>query len=151
VNFSGRNHGRHATVQAAVHPAELILPRRPVTANGVHVAVDQSRRNCCAFRIDGRSRTGKVDFFFSADRLDRAVPRDDCVRIQNRLVEISAEKQSDVADDEFARSCFDRRIVAHGFMFRTLRPRPQIIPDVSSFPWSYSSFLMNLMPVQSKI
>jgi hypothetical protein len=109
-------------VQATVHPAELILSRCPVTANGVHVAVDQSWRHRCAFCIDGRGRTGKVDFLFPAHRLDRAVDCDDGVRIENRLVEISAEKQSDIADDEFARSCFDRRIVAHGFVFRTLPP-----------------------------
>ena len=40
VDFSGGNHRRDTAVQATVDPAQLILARRPVAADGMHVAVD---------------------------------------------------------------------------------------------------------------
>ena len=108
VNFSGGNHRRHAAMQAAVDPAQLILSRRPIATYRVYVAIDQSRSQSRAFRIDRCCCARDVEIFGFTNSLNHSVDRDDCVGIEDRLIKISAEQEPDIADDKFAGSGFYR-------------------------------------------
>ena len=101
VDFSGGNHRGDAAVQTAVDPAQLVLAGRPIAADRMHVAVDQSRSERRAFGVDDGGGVRRVDVFFFADGVDHSVDRDDGVGVENRMVEISAEKEPDVADHQF--------------------------------------------------
>ena len=119
VDFTGGNHRGDATVQAAVDPSELVLARRPIAADGMYVAVDQSGSEACAFGIDRGGGASGVDVFLFADGMDHAVNGDDCVGIEDGVFEVSAEEESDVADHQFVGACRScGGAVAHGIGFR---------------------------------
>src|SRR5882724_4438911 len=65
----------------------------------MHVAVDQTRSQRDAVRIDRRSRTRSVDVLLSTDGHNTIAHRNYSVRIENRLVKIAAQQQSNIADD----------------------------------------------------
>ena len=66
----------------------------------------------------------RIEIFFVADRLNDAVDRDDRVGIENGVIEISAEKQSNVADYEFV-----GRVGAHEIRVSEMA-NPQMIPEL---------------------
>jgi hypothetical protein len=67
----------------------------------MHMAVDESRSQSCAFRIHSSGGVRRVDVFFFADSLDHSVNRYDRVGIKNGTVEISTENEAEVADYKF--------------------------------------------------
>ena len=86
-------------MQTTVDPAQLILAGRPIAADGMHVAVDQSRSEGRALGVNRSSGTGEVGIFFFADGVNETVNGHNRVSvIEDRMVELSAEKESDVAD-----------------------------------------------------
>jgi hypothetical protein len=85
-------------VQTTVDPAQLILAGRPIAADWMHVAVDQSGNECRALGVDRNGGTGDVGVFLFANSLDHAINGDNRVSVENGVVEVSAEKKTDVAD-----------------------------------------------------
>src|SRR5579872_2111543 len=83
-----------------VDPADLILPRRPVAGDGMDMAVDQSRREHGALRIDDGLGVGGVDLREAADGCDPAADGDEAVGVEDRPIEIAAEQEPDILDDE---------------------------------------------------
>ena len=79
VHLARRDHRRHAAVEAAVDPAELVLPRRPVAEHRVHVAVDQARRDGGAARIDDDVGALGIEVLRAADGGDACRLRRRCV------------------------------------------------------------------------
>ena len=101
MHFTSRNHGGDAAVEAAVDPADLILARGPITGDRVDVTVNQSGSKCAAVGVDEVRRALGVDILLSANCGDAAVYDYDSVSIEDRMGEITAEDQSDIANDEF--------------------------------------------------
>jgi hypothetical protein len=66
----------------------------------MHVAVDESRRERRALRIDDSCWLGGIDIFFFANGGDAASDGYDRVGIEDRLGEVSAEQQANVSDNE---------------------------------------------------
>ncbi len=56
MHFAGRDHRRHAAIQVRFDPAHLVLARRPVAEDRMHVRIDQARRDRGAFAIDRGAR-----------------------------------------------------------------------------------------------
>ena len=100
VHLAGRDHGRHAAVQAAVDPVELALARRPVAGHRVHVAVDQSGTEGRAPGVDDRTGSVRIELVLLAERGDAAVLGDQRIGVENRRVEVAAQHQPDVAHDQ---------------------------------------------------
>src|SRR6516164_9726917 len=101
MHFAGRNHRRDAAVKAAINPAQLVLPRRPVASDRMHVAVDQSGNKRGAVCVDHAACAFRVQQFFFSYRMNDAIYRDDGVCIEDRLFEVAAQQQSYIANDEF--------------------------------------------------
>ena len=101
----------------AVDPAKLILPRGPITADGVDVAVDETGRKNGAFSVYGGRGSGGVDIFKFANRANAAAGRYDSVGVENGIGEVSAEQEADVADDQFGLGRrFGRIFESHSFL-----------------------------------
>ena len=83
---------------------QLLLPRRVVANDGMHVAVDQPRSNACAVRVDDRAAAG-VQIPFESDGFNPAPDRDDAVPVEQRLFDLAGENEPDVADDELLVLC----------------------------------------------
>src|SRR5215831_18714032 len=88
----------------------------------VHVAVDQPGSECGALSVDRGGCGAEVDVFLFSDGLNFAVDRDHCVGIKERMIEVAAKKQSDIADDQLAGSRGCCRIVAHGVLPEMNKP-----------------------------
>ena len=102
VHFAGGDHRRHAAVQRRLDPAELVLARGPVAEDGMHVAVDQARRDAGAARVDQRRRLCRVEVGFATDGGDAAVVDHDRVGVEDRPVYVAGQQESDAADDHLA-------------------------------------------------
>ena len=100
MDFSGRDHGGDTAVQSAVDPAELVLARRPVAGYGVNVAVDEARSHCRAVRVNQRARAFGVQVLLETNAEDLPIDYDDGVAIQDGPLQITAEKEADIADYE---------------------------------------------------
>src|SRR6202140_330787 len=100
VHFTSRNHRGDAAVHIAVDPAQLILTRRPVSANGMNVAVDEAGGKGCALGIDGDRGSGGVHIFVFSNSGNAPSDRDNGVRVKDGIGKISAEQKADVADDQ---------------------------------------------------
>src|SRR5260221_12945657 len=87
-------------MQVAIDPAELILTRRPVAADGMAVDVDEAGGKSRSFGIDGDGGSGSVDIFFLAHGSDAIAYRAHGVGVEDRIGKVSAKQQADVADDE---------------------------------------------------
>src|SRR5450755_2648299 len=68
VDLSCGNHGGDAAVQKAVDPVDLILPRRPVARDGMHMAVNQARSDGRAVGVDDGGGAFGVDVLGASDR-----------------------------------------------------------------------------------
>jgi hypothetical protein len=101
VHFTSRNHGGDAAVKTAVDPADLILAWGPITDNRVDVAVNQPRCKRRAVGVDEVRCVLGVNILLLSDCGDAAVYDYDSVSIEDRIGEITAEGQSDIANDEF--------------------------------------------------
>ena len=66
----------------------------------MHVAVDQSRRQRGSFSVDRSGRAADIHILFFPDALNHAIDRDHGIGIQNRAIDIPAEQQPDVADNQ---------------------------------------------------
>ena len=88
-------------MKAAVDPADLILARGPITDNRVDVAVNQPRSKCRTVGVDEVRCALGVNILLPSDCGDAAVYDYDSVSIEDRVGEITAEGQSDIANDEF--------------------------------------------------
>ena len=111
MHLAGRDHCRHPAVHVTVDPAELILPRCPITAHGVNMAVDQAGRNRRAFSIDGDRCPGGINIFQFADSGDTSVGHDNGVGVEDGIREISAEQETNIANDQLRLACRFRRFV----------------------------------------
>src|SRR3979411_1785942 len=87
-------------MQVAIDPAELTLAGRPIAANGMNMAVDETGGECCAFGIDGGCGSGSVYIFFFTHSNDTIADSDYCVGVEDGVGEVSAEQQADIADDQ---------------------------------------------------
>src|SRR5580658_9859915 len=96
--FTSGDHGSDASVKVAVNPAELILTGRPITADGMNVAVDESGRERRAFCVDGDGGSGSVDIFLFTYGSDAIADRDHGVSVEDGIGEVAAEQESDIAD-----------------------------------------------------
>ena len=85
VHFTRRNHRRDTAVHIAVDPAQLILARRPVSADRVNVAVDEAGGKGCALGINGDRGSGSVHIFVSSNRSDAPADRDNRIRIEDGI------------------------------------------------------------------
>jgi hypothetical protein len=74
-------------------PAELVLPRRPVTEGGVDVVVDQPRHDGAATRLDD-----PLGLEAASDGGDAAVLDQDRVGIQHRLGDVAREDEAKAPD-----------------------------------------------------
>lgn len=92
-------------MQGRFNPAELVLPWRPVTKNGVNVAVNQARADAALLCINGRDRMALVAVLCLAKRDNQPVVDNQGVPIKNGLVNIPKQQQTDVFDDDLA-GCF---------------------------------------------
>src|SRR5258708_1942609 len=104
MHFSGGDHRGDTTMQTAIDPAELILTRRPIAADGMYVAVDQSWGQCRALGVDCCGGAALVQIFLFAYGVDVAVNRDNRIRVENRTIEVAAQKEPNVADHKFGRN-----------------------------------------------
>ena len=100
MHFAGRNHRRNAAVKAAINPTQLVLPRRPVASDRMHVAVDQPRNKRGAVCVDHAACAFRIQQFFFSDRMNDAIYRDKGVCVEDRPFEVPAEQQSYIANDE---------------------------------------------------
>src|SRR6202035_5055080 len=103
----------HPTILRAVGPS--LTPRRPVTGDGMNMAVDQAGRYRRAIGIDDGGGAFGIDVFGAADRRDPAVDGQNRVGIQNRLLEGPREHQPDITDHEFGRPGCLGFVVGHRF------------------------------------
>jgi len=87
-------------VHIAVDPTQLILARRPVSANGVNVAVDEAGGKGCALGIDGDRGSGGVHIFVFSNRSDAPADCNKRIRIKDGIGKVSAEQKANVADDQ---------------------------------------------------
>jgi hypothetical protein len=60
------------------------------------MAIDQSRSERRALGIDHRRGARSVEVLLATDGVNDSAHGYDCVRIENRAIEISAKKQSDI-------------------------------------------------------
>ena len=88
-------------MKAAVDPADLILAWGPITSDRVDVTVNQARSKCRTVGVDEVRCAFGVDILLPPDYRDAAVYDDDSVSIKDRVGEIAAEDESDIANDEF--------------------------------------------------
>ena len=116
MHLARRDHGGDAAMQEAVDPADLVLPRRPVAGDGMHMAVDQARRDGGAVGVDNGGGAFGIDVPGVSDRGDPAVFGHDRVGVEDRLFQGSAQQQADIADHQLARAGGLRFIVGHGFV-----------------------------------
>ena len=100
VDFAGGDHGGDSAMQVAVDPADLILPRRPVAGDGMHVAVDQAGCKSCALGVDDESCRIPIDVFPFANGGDSAVDGQDSIGFEDWGLDIAAEEQADVVDQK---------------------------------------------------
>src|SRR5215472_16669984 len=100
MHFAGRNHGCDAAVKAAINPTQLVLPRGPVASDRMHVAVDQSGNKRGAVCVDHAACAFRVQHFFFSYRMNDAIDRDDGVGLEDWLLQVAAQKQSYIANDE---------------------------------------------------
>ena len=83
MHLPGRDHGGDAAVEAALDPADLVLPRRPVAQHRMDVAVDQPGRDRAAMRVDGGiDRAAGGQFGAAADGQDAAILDQDGIGLQ---------------------------------------------------------------------
>ena len=101
VHLAGRDHGGDAAIEVGVDPADLVLARRPVAGDGVHVAVDQARRQCRAVGVDDVGGALLVDVLGAPDGGDAAVLGHHGVGVEDRVLQRAGEQQADVADHQF--------------------------------------------------
>jgi hypothetical protein len=116
VHFTSRNHGGDAAVKTTIDPANLILAWGPITGDRVDVTVNQARSKCRAVGVDEVRCALGVDILLPADYGDAAVYDYDSVSIEDRVSEIAAEDESNIANDEFgAKGRLPRVLMSHGF------------------------------------
>ena len=113
VNLAGRNHAGDAAMQRRIDPTELVLPRRPVACDRMHMAIDEARGKSCAHGIDDGRGAGGIDILGPADGDDPAMLACYRVGIEYRVGKIAAQQQPDIADDQFASGGRSGRIVGH--------------------------------------
>jgi len=119
VYLSGRDHRGDAAMHVAVDPPELILAGRPVAANRMHMAVDETGRKRAAFGVNRYRGPGGVHIALFAEGGNAISGGDHGVGVKDGSGQVSAEHESDVADDKFALSGGFRGLVArHDFSFR---------------------------------
>ena len=117
VHLAGRDHGGDTAIHVGIDPADLVLARRPVARHRMHVAVDEAGSDRHAIGVDDRGGIVRVDILGAADGGNLAVHGDDGIGLEDGLVQVSRQYQSDVADDEFLRSRSRRcRIMGHGVL-----------------------------------
>ena len=102
MHLTGRDHGGHAAVHGGVNPANLVLPWRPVAKHRMHMAVDQARRHASLLHIDGGLGAFGVHILEAPHSGDKPIHHHDGVGLQNGLVDVAREQQTDVLDDNFA-------------------------------------------------
>jgi hypothetical protein len=87
-------------VQGAVDPTELVLARRPVAGYGVNVTVDETGSHCRAIRVNQRAGALRIEVPGETNTNDLPFDYDDGVAIQDGPLQITAEKEADIADYE---------------------------------------------------
>ena len=92
MHLARRNHRCHAAMQVAINPADLILARRPISRHRMHVAIDQSRQQAGSSCVDNQPGSLAIDVLLPPNRGNLAVYGENCVRIQNRPRQISAQQ-----------------------------------------------------------
>ena len=93
VDLAGRDHRRHAAVEAGLDEVDRPLARREVAEHGMDVRVDQARERRRALRVD--DDVGVV-VEPAPDRDDPAVLDEDRVGVEQR--------RGDVAGDDLRRA-----------------------------------------------
>jgi hypothetical protein len=76
----------------------LILTGRPITTDGMNVAVDESGRERRAFCVNGDGGSGSVDIFLLTYDSNVIADRDHGVSVEDGIREIPAEQEADVSD-----------------------------------------------------
>jgi len=122
VHFTSRNHRGDAAVKTTIDPANLILAWGPITRDRVDVTVNQARSKCRSVGVDEVRCAFGVDILLPADYGDAAVYNYDSVSIEDRVGEIAAEDESNIANDEFgANGRLPRVLMSHGFPQKRMR------------------------------
>lgn len=113
MHLARADHRRDAAIEKGFDPAELVLARRPVAEDRMHMAVHETRRNGAAHGVDDGSarRIGQV--LQAADGRDAAVLDQDRIGVQDRIRQVAREHQADVTDDRFALGRSRRRFERH--------------------------------------
>src|ERR1700686_5786651 len=101
----------------AVDPSKLILPRGPIAAHGVNVAVDETGCKSRAFGVYSDRGSGGAAIFKFAKSANAAAGRDNSIGIENRIGQVTTEQEADVADDQLSLGRrFGRVFVSHIFL-----------------------------------
>jgi hypothetical protein len=117
VHFTSRNHRGDAAVKTTIDPANLILAWGPITGDRVDVTVNQARSKCRSVGVDEVRCTFGVDILLPADYGDAAVYDYNRVSIEDRMGELAAEDESNIANDEFgANGRLPRVLMSHVFL-----------------------------------
>ncbi len=106
VHFAGGDHRGDAAMQARVDPAELILARRPVAGNRMHMAVDKAGDERRPVGIDHGRGVVAVDVLLASDGGDATVDGNQRISVKDRLFESARQEQPDVADHQLGRTAF---------------------------------------------
>ncbi len=81
----------------------------------MNVAVDQSRGQHRSLSIDDGLGACRIQFAETADGGDLSADGDDAIGLQDRSIEISAEQQPDILDDQFVVASGRHRLLfSHG-------------------------------------
>ena len=100
VHLAGRNQRRDPAVQRAVDPVQLLLARRVIAHDRVHVTVDQPRAQPGLVGIDHAGRPVGIQIPLRPDRTDLAIKTNHAIPVDQRLLEPSREDLRDVADHQ---------------------------------------------------